>query len=87
MDLVAYSFAASTAALQVSGRRAGCWMHGVVCCCPVRPTPKGGSDWTDLRDLDLDLDLSWTTGHPHPVGITAVGPRVCSVTGAGCQCF
>ena len=56
MDLVAYNFAASTAALQVSKRRTGCWIHGVVCCCPVRPTPKGGSDWTDMRDLDLDLD-------------------------------
>ena len=67
MDLVADNFAASTAALQVSKRRAGCLMHGVLCCCPVRPTPKGGSDWTDMRDLDLDLDLSWTTGHPQAV--------------------
>ena len=40
-----------------------------------------------MRDLDLDLDLSWTTGHPQPVGITVVGPRVRSVTGAGYQCF
>ena len=39
---------------QSAARVVGC--HGVVCCCPVRPTPKGWSDWTDLRDLDLDLD-------------------------------
>jgi len=56
MDLVADNFVASTAALQVSQPP-----HAVLGCtelCVVVQfvPPKGGSDWTDMRDLDLDLD-------------------------------
>ena len=62
MDLLAYSFATSTAALQVSKRRTGvgCTEFCVVVQF-VRPL-KGGADWTDIGDLDLDLDVrqGWT---------------------------